>query len=236
MIRFIVRSRLMRRLLRAPVLGRALQRVRMWRRSYYFHKRMMCRKKKYRRYEIGYGTYGDPEVLFENSRARLHIGRFCAIGAGVTIFLGEGDHRTNWITTYDSCMFDPMDPPSTKGDVRIGNDVWIGTGATILSGVRIGNGAVIGARSVVAKDVPAYAIVVGNPGRVIKYRFEPEAIAMLERIAWWDWPLERIEVSWPFLRSDDLDGFIRRYDGQRDASILEMELALPWAGNHSPPN
>jgi acetyltransferase-like isoleucine patch superfamily enzyme len=179
---------------------------------------MLCKKRKYRKYEIGYGSYGDLRVVFENSRARLFIGRFCAIGDGVTVFLGEGEHRTNWLTTYDNIIFDPFDPPATKGDVRIGSDVWMCTDAAILSGVNIGNGAIIGAKAVVAKDVPPYAIVVGNPARVVSYRFDERTISILERIAWWDWPLEKIEEAWPLLSSDKVDAFIERYGPDQNMS------------------
>jgi hypothetical protein len=109
-------------------------------------------------------------------------------------------------------MFEFLQPPATKGDVRIGSDVWIGSGTTILSGVTIGNGAVIGTKAVVAKDIPPYAIVVGNPGKVVKYRFDEGTIAALERIAWWDWPLEKLDEVWPLLLSENVDEFIRLYD------------------------
>jgi serine acetyltransferase len=100
---------------------------------------------------------------------------------------------------------------ASKEDVEIGNDVWIGDTATLLSGVRIGNGAVIGARSVVTKDVPPYAIVVGNPARIARLRFTPEQISALERIAWWNWPLHKIREAAPLLLSPSIEEFIARY-------------------------
>jgi tetrahydrodipicolinate N-succinyltransferase len=98
----------------------------------------------------------------------------------------------------------------SKGDVSIGNDVWIGRNTIILSGTTIGDGAVIGAGSVITKDVPPYAIVVGNPGRIVKYRFEQMVIEKMLRIRWWDW-----DPSFIFMNSQDLrqnpDAFVAKY-------------------------
>ena len=91
--------------------------------------------------------------------------------------------------------------------------MWIGDGAVILSGVTIGNGAVIGARAVIAKDVPAYAIVVGNPAKVVRYRFEPAQIEALERLAWWNWSHEKITQAYPLLLSSDVDGLVAAQHG-----------------------
>jgi len=127
-----------------------------------------------------------------------------------------GEHHTDWITTYPlspklGLALCSGDVEFTKGDVLIENDVWIGKEACILSGVRIGNGAVVGARAVVAKDVPPYAIVVGNPARVVRYRFSPEAVAELLRIAWWDWPIGRIRANASMLLSGNVEEFIRSF-------------------------
>lgn len=101
-----------------------------------------------------------------------------------------------------------LDINATKGDVVIGNDVWIGYGATIMSGVSIGDGAVIGARSVVTKDVPPYAIVAGNPGVVVKHRFDEQTVVDLLQIAWWDWSRPLVEARLPLLLSGDIRAFI----------------------------
>lgn len=159
-------------------------------------------------YSVGRGTYGNPEILHWGEPAALEMGAFCSIAGNVTIILG-GNHRSDWVTTYPfpalwDCARHINGHPATKGDVVIGNDVWIGERATILSGVRIGNGAVIGACAVVTKDVPPYAIVAGNPAKLVRYRFDAQGIAYLQSLAWWDWPDEKIKEAMPYLLSSDL--------------------------------
>jgi len=167
----------------------------------------MRKNRRYAKYEIGEWTYGAPRVLSWRQDATLKIGRFCAIADGVTILLG-GDHRVDWVTTYPLHILfgEKKSSPGllrSKGDVVIGNDVWIGRDALILSGVEIGNGAVVAARSVVTEDVVPYSIVAGNPARHIKFRFNKEVREDLTRIAWWDWPLSRIEENLSLLLSSD---------------------------------
>lgn len=117
----------------------------------------------YPQYTIGRGTYGSPRVLNWGEGAKLEIGAYCSIAAGVTIFLG-GEHRVDWVTTYPfnvlwDCASHITGHPATKGDVTIGHDVWLGRNATILSGVAIEDGAVVGCNALVTKPVPAYGIV-----------------------------------------------------------------------------
>lgn len=166
--------------------------------------------------EKGRGTYGTPRVSQWGENARLKIGNFCSIAENVHILLG-GEHRSDWVTTYPFNVLWPKvaghikGHPRTKGDVIIGNDVWIATGAFILSGVTIGDGAVIAAHAVVTKDVPPYAIVGGNPAKIIRYRFDETTIQKLLEISWWDWPDEKIKGSIDLLLSDDIDAFVNRY-------------------------
>lgn len=166
-------------------------------------------------FEIGDYTYGTPIVLGWGEGRRLKIGKFCSIAGGVIIFLG-GNHRVDWVTTYPFVEFPEEWPkakgitghPVSKGDVVIGNDVWIGYGATILSGVRVGDGAVIGAMAVVAGDVEPYSIVAGNSARLVRKRFDEETIDRLLQIRWWDWPLERIRDNVGILMSGDVSALV----------------------------
>ncbi len=149
-----------------------------------------------------------PKILFgKEYDTCLYVGNYTSFADGVTIMLG-GQHHTRRLTTY---QFHRKDCSYSKGDVRIGSDCWIGYGATILDGVTIENGAVVGAMSVVASDVPPYAVIVGNPARVIRFRFEPCIITSLLAIAWWNWPEEKIGEAWPLLNSEDPQPFIERY-------------------------
>src|SRR5205823_1747763 len=150
-----------------------------------------------------------------NGCTDLRIGKFCSIADDVIIFL-RADHHVDWVTTYPFNVLWPeaahhTGHPTSKGPIEIGNDVWIGQGSYLLSGIRVGNGAVIGAGSVVTRDVPSYGIMAGNPARLIRHRFTPDEIAVLEQIRWWDWPLEQIREALPLLLSDRIVEFIRRY-------------------------
>jgi len=124
----------------------------------------------------------------------LEIGRFCSIAGDVKIFVGAY-HRSDWCTTFafghfHNKIFGDIKPegyPHSKGGVKIGNDVWIGNSATIMSGVKIGDGAIIAANAHVIKDVQPYTIVGGNPAILIKHRFSSEIIDLLLQIKWWDY-------------------------------------------------
>jgi len=172
-------------------------------------------QQKYPNYKIGRGTYSDDLMVFSwGEGSVLEIGAFCSIAVGVKIFLG-GEHRADWVTTYPfsvlwKCASSFSGHPKSKGDVVIGNDVWIGTEAVILSGVKIGDGAVIAARTVVAKDVPPYAIVVGNPAKIIKRRFNDEVIGRLLLVKWWEWDDKTIEHNMQLILNNDVDGFLAK--------------------------
>lgn len=167
---------------------------------------------RYAKYKIGKGSYGKPKIHNFDDGTTLVIGNYCSIASNVTILLG-GEHHSDWLTTYpfftlaEEAKNLSIDKKS-KGDVIIGNDVWIGLNSTILSGVKIGDGAIIGAGSVVTKDVPNYAICAGNPARLIKYRFDSDSIEKLNKIAWWNWDEERIIKNYPNLLSNNLTKFI----------------------------
>ena len=131
---------------------------------------------------------------------RLVIGRFCAIAAGTRFAMNGGNHRLTGPSTYPFQIFGggwtgrfpgEMDFPN-RGDTVIGNDVWLGMGSTILPGVTIGDGAIVGALSVVTRPVPPYAIVAGNPARIVRQRLSEADAARMQAIAWWNWDAERI--------------------------------------------
>ena len=171
------------------------------------------------RYEVGRGTYGEPSIRHWKEPATLKVGSFCSIAEDVTIFLG-GNHRTDWITTYPFSVFREsakhiVGHPASRGDIIIGNDVWIGDSAVILSGVSIGNGAVIAASAVVTTDVPPYSIFAGNPAKVIRMRFEEEEIAILQSLEWWGWDDAKLDSAMPHLLNGDisaLQAFSSKYD------------------------
>lgn len=164
---------------------------------------------------IGKHTYGRPMIWNEPNGANLTIGNFCSISQNVKIFLG-GNHRTDWVTTYPFGHvnqnifknFNGVGHPTTKGNVVIGNDVWIGENATILSGVTIGDGAVIANNSHVVKNVEPYSVIGGNPAKFIKYRFTKEQIEKLLQIQWWNWSDEKINQFTPLLCNSNIDNFI----------------------------
>lgn len=131
----------------------------------------------------------------------LVIGRFCQIADGAVFITASANHRHDGISTYPFAIFGgiPADGrpslPKPGPDTIIGHDVWIGARATILPGARIGSGCIIGAGAVVGGDIPPYSIIAGNPGRVIRARFDDATVARLLDLAWWDWPIDRIVMA-----------------------------------------
>lgn len=150
---------------------------------------------------------------------RLVIGKFCSIACGATFIFNSANHRQSALSTYTFPLFfeewqlgkeQVASAWDNKGDIVIGNDVWIGYEATILSGVHIGDGAIIGAKAVVTKDVPAYSIVGGIPAREIKKCFDPGTIQKLQQLKWWDWSYEKIRAAIPYLKNGDVDLLLRK--------------------------
>ncbi|MEX2642327.1 MAG: CatB-related O-acetyltransferase [Acetobacterales bacterium] len=169
-----------------------------------------------------YHDFDDPPGFERNVRYlfpfvgdRLVIGRFCAIGAGATFVMNGGNHVTDTVSAYPFGIFGgdwaramPEAWPH-HGDMVIGNDVWIGFRATLLPGVTVGDGAIVGACSVVAADVPPYAVVAGNPARVVRMRHGEADVNRLLSLRWWDWPIDRITACVREIALGDLDALER---------------------------
>lgn len=144
---------------------------------------------------------------------RLIIGNFCQIAAGIEFIMNGANHCTKYFTTYPFYIMGASWKRSTpsisdlqlKGDTIVGNDVWFGQNVTVMPGVHIGNGAIIGANSVVANDISAYSIAVGNPCRAIKKRFNDDVISTLETLKWWNWSAEKITANLDALCSCDIE-------------------------------
>ncbi len=164
-----------------------------------------------RRY--GPDLFEENNVLYnyDHSKVKLIIGKFCAIAAE-TRFIMTGDHKLDAISTYPFPIFQNgwesayniSDLP-VKGDIVVGNDVWFGYDCLVKNGVTIGDGAIIAARAVVVKDVPPYAIVAGNPAKVVKMRFDGKTIERLLRISWWNWDIEKINRNLSLICNLDVD-------------------------------
>lgn len=158
--------------------------------------------------------------LHPGAPERLIIGPFCQIAHGVRFITASANHPMHGLSTYPFPVFDPealghyRDSVVGLPDTVIGPDCWIGHGALILPGARLGPGVIVGAGAVVPGEVPAYAIVAGNPARLVRLRFAPERIAALLDLAWWDWPDELIERAAPALASGrDPEALRRLRDG-----------------------
>ena len=173
-------------------------------------------------YTIYNDFVSDPRLFEKNNvlyhypinHDRLIIGKFCSIACGAKFIFNCANHTLKSLSTYTFPLFyEEWDLPKSevaaawdnKGDIVIGNDVWIGFEAVILAGVKIGDGAIIGARAVVTKDVPPYSIVGGIPAKVIRKRYSPDIIEQLLSLRWWDWTKEKIKRNLPFIMSGDIE-------------------------------
>ena len=166
-----------------------------------------------------YNDFRDDPTLFEQNNVlyhypvnhdRLIIGKFCSIACGARFLFNSANHTLTSLSTYPLHHFyeewgldrkDVTRSWDNKGDIVIGNDVWIGYEAVVLAGVTIGDGAVIGARAVVTEDVAPYTIVGGVPARPIRRRFPEETVSALLRLRWWDWPKDRIAQNLSAIQS-----------------------------------
>ena len=147
-------------------------------------------------------------------REQLIIGKFCSIACGAKFLFNCANHALNSLSTYTFPLFyqewdldkeNITQAWNNKGDIVLGNDVWIGFEAVILAGVTIGDGAIVGARAVVTKDVPPYTIVGGVPAKPIRKRFSQEVITRLEKLRWWDWPENRIRQNIHAIQAGNLE-------------------------------
>ena len=168
------------------------------------------------------GTYFDRHVniITWSDQYKVYLGKYNSIGRDCNFFL-HANHRADWVTTT-SQLLGPVTPeiaemhmnmghPTCKGDIKVGNDVWIGATSTIMSGITIGDGAIIGAGSMVTKNVPPFAIVAGNPSKIVKYRFTEEQIEKLLQISWWDWEEDKIRDNAMSMWSSNIDDFINKF-------------------------
>lgn len=179
--------------------------------------------------QVGDYTYFDgrdnPESFEQNNvifarSSKLIIGKFCQIAYGTKFFLSDANHQMSGFSTYPFFIFGTHNEAcsqwkdynidlSSKGDTFIGNDVWFGHESVIMPAVTIGDGAIIGARAVVTKDVPSYAIVAGNPAKVVRYRFSQDVIAQLCDIQWWNWDYDTITQHIPDIVGADISKLLK---------------------------
>lgn len=182
------------------------------------------------RIEVGeftiYNDFVQDPRNFENSSVLYHypvngdkltIGKFCSIACGTKFLMNSANHALASLSTYVFPIFyeewghgmQVTEAWDNRGDITVGNDVWIGYEAVILSGVTVGDGAIVAARSVVTKDVPPYTIVGGVPARPIRRRFDQETVRALLELKWWDWPPEKISENLRAIQSGDLEALLR---------------------------
>jgi len=148
--------------------------------------------------EIGDGTGINGKIRIVGG-ARVMIGKYCAIGSDVKIISSNHDITKANLQSKFATDFFNQSIDVLKGETKIGNNVWIGDSVIILPGVQVGDGAVLGAGSIVTKNIPPFVVAVGNPAKVIKFRFSQKIIKKLLKISWWDWPINKIILNKNFL-------------------------------------
>jgi virginiamycin A acetyltransferase len=161
----------------------------------------------------GEGTYGLPSIVSFDKKSTVSVGKYVSIASRVTFLLGA-NHKSGMVTTYPIDRINSSkttEDANERGNIEIGNDVWIGYGVTIIGDVKIGDGAIIGAEALVVDDVPPYAVVGGVSAKVLKYRFDDEQIRKLQAIKWWDWDRETIQERESDIYSKDVAFFIATY-------------------------
>lgn len=152
--------------------------------------------------------------LFQGSPEKLKIGKFCQIAKGAQFITASANHPMTGISSYPFAVFDPPRFMTYRSslprgdDTVVGNDCWIGREAVLMPGATLGNGVIVGTRAVVTGHVPDYAIVAGNPAKIIRMRFSDSDIAKLLDLAWWDWEPERIERAIPAIEAADVDALM----------------------------
>lgn len=178
-------------------------------------------------YTIYHDFVNDPKEFQKNNvlyhyplnQDKLVVGKFCSIACGAKFLFNSANHSLTSLATYTFPLFFEewglekqrvRDAWDNKGDIVIGNDVWIGYEAIILSGVTVGDGAIIGSRAVVTKDVPPYTIVGGVPAKPIRKRFDENTIAALLQVRWWDWPEKRIQENIQNIQAGCMEKFMER--------------------------
>jgi len=178
-----------------------------------------------------YSYYDDPEAPeafqeknilyhFDFVGDRLEIGKFCALASGTTFIMNGANHRLDGPSTFPFPIFGGAwtehagllaELPS-KGDTTVGHDVWFGYQSTILPGVTIGHSSIIASKAVVTKDVPPFAIVAGNPARIVSMRFDEDIVARLLAVAWWHWPIEKVTAHIPAIMAGDVEALEKAAD------------------------
>lgn len=187
-------------------------------------------KAAYPNYSLGIGTYGFPFIHDDGEGGLLRIGAYCSISSEVQIFLGK-NHRMDWISTYpfpaffkEACHIREFN--TSKGDIIIGNDVWLCANSIILSGVKIGDGAVIGAGAVVSHNVEPYSVVAGNPAKHVRWRFDEATRLALLEVRWWDWPISELLSIMDIICSAEIQNLINYANNRKDKNINTNSLTI----------